>query len=367
MSTENSGNFTETSKINVLMCGSDKTVKGGMSSVVNQLLTHNWGRDIQLSYLATHTTGNALRKVLFFAWSYIELKKLIAKDAFDMIHLHMSYKGSFYRKYYIAKLCKKRHKRVIIHLHGSEFKRFYDDGSKRLKYQIRELFEMADCTIVLGTDWENYIRMITPRANIQVISNAVRIPDIQSKEGNEILTFLFLGVLIKRKGVIDLLNAVKKLTQENISKFKLMIAGSGEEESALKEFVENENLESKVEFLGWIDGKQKSELLKKSDVLVLPSYNEGLPVAILEALSYALPVISTNVGSIAEAVKDGQNGYLVMPGDVHHLAESMKHLIIHRDIWFTYSHEARKCALERFSEDAFFSKIKNVYKDLYGC
>lgn len=123
-------------KIRVLMCSSDRKEKGGMNSVIDQLMDHDWGEHFRFSYLATHITGNPIKKTLFFMNAYKKLKKLIKKNTFDVIHIHMSYKGSFYRKYYVTKLCKKNNKKVIIHLHGSEFKDFYNSGNEKRKSKL---------------------------------------------------------------------------------------------------------------------------------------------------------------------------------------------------------------------------------------
>lgn len=348
-------------KIRVLMCSSARSEKGGMNSVIDQLMDHDWGDEFEFSYLATHISGNPVKKSLFFAMSYLRLKKLIKKDTFDIIHIHMSYKGSFFRKYYVTKLCKRNNKKVIIHLHGSEFKDFYNNGDKKRKSQIRELFTIADVSVVLGEDWKQFIKEIAPNSNVIVVNNAIALPDIGEKKPNENLTFLFLGALIKRKGVIDLLTAVQTIKKEGITNFKVLIAGSGEEENTLKNYVEENNLGDCVEFLGWINNTQKPGILKKSDVLVLPSYNEGLPIAILEAMSYGLPILSTNVGSIREAVVTGENGCLFKPGEVAKMASEMKKMIDDMDYWRQSSLKSRDICEEKFSDRVFFDKIQNIY------
>lgn len=359
------GNTENDKKTRILMCSSDRKEKGGMNSVIDQLMDHDWGADFQFSYLATHVTGNPIKKALFFVNAYRKLKKLIKRNTFDIIHIHMSYKGSFYRKYYVTKLCKRYNKRVIVHLHGSEFKDFYYSGNKKRKKQIQELFSIADASIVLGEDWKNFILEITPKAIVIVINNAVFLPVFEDKEVSKVRTFLFLGALIRRKGVVDLLEAVNKMKSKGVSDFRLLIAGSGTDEQRLKEYAQTNGLQDCVEFLGWITKEQKPELLKKSDVLVLPSYNEGLPIAILEAMSYSLPIISTDVGSIAEAVKENQNGFLIKPGDVNALTHAMVQLTNNSDLWKNESNASRKICEEKFSEDLFFEAVEKVYRGLY--
>ena len=198
-----------------------------------------------------------------------------------------------------------------------------------------------------------------------VINNAVSLPNYVNKKTNKVRTFLFLGALIQRKGVINLLAAVKKMKDQGISDFHLLIAGSGAEEQRLKEYVQINGIQEYVEFLGWMTKEQKTALMKKSDVLVLPSYNEGLPIAVLEAMSYGLPIISTNVGSIAEAVKEKENGFLIEPGDVDSLANAMIQLINDSYLWEKESKAARKICENKFSEDVFFEAVEKVYRGLY--
>ena len=296
--------------------------------------------------------------------AYKKLKKLIKKNTFDVIHIHMSYKGSFYRKYYVTKLCKKNNKKVIIHLHGSEFKDFYNSGNEKRKKQIRELFTIADASIVLGEDWKKFISGIAPKANVIVINNAVALPNIQTRAISDNRTFLFLGALIQRKGVVDLLEAVKQMKNRDVSNFHVLIAGSGAEENQLKEYAGQNGLQSYVDFLGWITKEQKPSLLEKADVLVLPSYNEGLPIAILEAMSYALPIISTDVGSIAEAVQEDVNGFLIAPGDVNALTDAMVKLTVNTKLWKEESSMSRLICEKKFSEDVFFKEVERVYFDV---
>mgnify|MGYP005767307985 CR=1 FL=1 len=342
----------------ILMCGSARTEKGGINSVIDQLMNHKWDDNLEFSYLATHKSGNNITKILFFINAYKQLKRLIKKNSFDIIHIHMSYNGSFYRKYYVAKLCKKNNKKIIIHLHGSEFKDFYNFGNRRRKNMIVELFSIADCTIVLGHDWEKFIKSIALSANVKVVNNAVKLPEYKDRIRHDKCTFLFLGALIKRKGVIDLLEALKKI---NMHSYKLVIAGAGEEEALLKQFCEKNNMNNCVEFLGWIDNNYKPKLFEKVDVMVLPSYNEGLPIAILEALSFGLPIISTDVGSIKEAVENKKNGFLFRPGDIVALKESLEILINDIDLWKSFSISSRRIAEEKFSENRFFECIEKIY------
>ncbi len=348
-------------KIRILMCSSARSEKGGINSVIDQLMEHKWNDRLSFSYLATHISGNVFKKTCFFVKAYIELLNHIKKNTFDVIHIHMSYKGSFHRKYLVAKKCKKANKKVIIHLHGSEFKLFYTNGSDNLKKKVVKLFEMVDKVIVLGKEWYDFICEIAPKTNVMIINNSISIPDYKKESFNKCRKILFMGALIKRKGVLDLLKATMLVYNKGFDNFKLLIAGSGEEEKLLKQYVEENGLSRNVEFLGWISFEKKEEILKTTDLFVLPSYNEGLPIAILEAMAYGIPIISTNVGSINEAVKDGVNGFLINPGNIEQLSERIIELIANEELLHFQSKESIRIVEEKFSDKRFFELIEGEY------
>ncbi len=350
----------------VLMIGNHPSVKGGITSVISQLLDHDWKKDgADMKFIPTYIEAGAVKKSLYFVQSYVKILWSLMTFKPDVFHIHMSYKGSFHRKYFIHKLCKKFGKNDIIHLHGSEFKKFYEESSDKTKVKIRTLLRECDSMIVLGDEWNKRIKQIESEAKTIVVSNTVKIPQETVQWNDEGFTVLFLGVLIKRKGVHDLLNSITLLKErEALNKTKFIIAGSGIEEENLKKQCTELNIADHVEFAGWTAGQKKIDLLKQSQLLVLPSYNEGLPIAILEAISYGIPVVSTRVGDIESAVIDGQNGHLIEAGDVGGLAEAIQKIVINKDIYITMSKFARSLAEDKFSDSKYFKVVKDCYEAL---
>ena len=250
---------------------------------------------------------------------------------------------------------------VILHLHGSEFEKWYDSVSVKKQEKIRLLLKECDAMIVLGEKWNEIIKRIEPDCNTVVIENSISTSEYTVKWNSEICRFLFMGVLIKRKGVQDLILAAKNVVDQHPEKkFIIEIAGVGEEEDTLKKLVRRYQLESFFEFSGWVEGKEKIDCYKRSNIMILPSYNEGLPVAILEAISYGLPVIATNVGDISSAVEDGKNGYLVNPGDVVGIADAIVK-ILDCEVYERFSKHSKKLAEERFSDKKFFGMLRKLY------
>ena len=120
--------------IKIVMIGNDNSVKGGITSVINQLLQYNWEqKNIDLEFIPTYIEKNNIMKIIFYTISYI---KILIKFLFDKpqyVYMHMSYKGSFTRKCCIHKLCKIFRVKDIIHLHGSEFEKWYNMCSENKK------------------------------------------------------------------------------------------------------------------------------------------------------------------------------------------------------------------------------------------
>ena len=302
-------------KIKVLMIGNHQSVKGGITSVIQQLLSFDWDSvGVEMKFIPTYIEASGIKKIAYFIRAYMNIEKEMRRNKPDIVHIHMSYRGSFYRKYAIHKLCKKYGVPDVIHLHGSEFQKWYNESDDRTKEKIRTLLRESASFIVLGEKWNKAIHDIEPKTKTVVVRNTVPVPNYTTSWNEKRFQFLFLGVLIKRKGVADLIQAISLLKKEgSLNNIKFVIAGSGAEEANLKQQARELQVESWIEFAGWTDGKAKERYLKDSQALVLPSYNEGLPMAVLEAISYGLPVIATDVGDMAAAVRDGENGYLIQP------------------------------------------------------
>ncbi|MBR3897734.1 MAG: glycosyltransferase family 4 protein [Bacilli bacterium] len=348
--------------IKVLMVGNHESVKGGITTVINQFKEFDWQKNnIEFKFISTYIDKSNIIKILFFIIAYIRIFLYCILIKPDIIHVHMSYKGSFTRAYYIQKLAIKFRIKNIIHLHGSEFKKWYDSVDDIKKKKIKKLLISSNIFIVLGDRWSKVIKEIEPKSNVVILNNSVNIPNKKTKYNSK-KTLLFLGVLIKRKGIHDLIEALYKLDGEN---YQLLIAGTGEEESNLKELVNRYNLNDKVKFLGWIGSKEKEELLVKSQFMILPSYNEGLPMSILEAMSYGVPVISTNVGDIPSVIANNENGFLFEPGDIDELLKLLDLIIkLKKNEWNNLSNNSIEICETKFSNNIFFKMVIDIYKDL---
>ena len=345
------------------MCGNHPKNKGGMTSVINQIKRNNWKKEgIELTFIPTFYPGNQIIKILYFFISYTKILFTFFFSRPDVVHMHMSYKGSFTRKYLIHKTCKLFGIRDIIHLHGSEFEKWYNSVDNKKKRKIRTLLHECNQFVVLGDEWKRVIKQIEPTTKVTVISNGIEIPHEKVYWNNERCQVLFLGVLIQRKGVSDLINAVSLLNKtNNLNKIHVVIAGTGEEERDLKKLVKDLRLSDYISFAGWVTGNKKKKIMLESQVLVSPSYNEGLPISILEAASYGMPIIATDVGDISAVVMNDRNGRIINPGDIKSLAKSI--LSINDKLVFErLSAGSIDIIKNKFSIELFYLKLRDLYQ-----
>ena len=139
------------------------------------------------------------------------------------------------------------------------------------------------------------------------------------------------------------------------------MAGDGEIEKC-KDLIKQKKLDNNIIVVGWADFDKKLELLRKSSVLVLPSYNEGLPMAILEGMACGKAIISTTVGAIPEVVKE-ENGILIEPGDVEKLSEALMRYCMDQETVEKIGKNNIALIHTKYSMDAMHQKLEKIYLD----
>ena len=337
--------------------------RGGMRSVVEAYardgVFERWG----FEFLWTHREGSAFLRVVTAAKAYFRLLSLLFRNQISFMHVHAAMRGSFWRKSIFAATARRFGVPSIIHLHGSEMKTFYNSLSASRRLAVRRSLERAEAVIVLSESWREFVSQIAPGARLVVINNYVSLPSpvplaVPKKE----FSVLFLGLLGHRKGIFDLLESWPSILSA-IPEARLRVGGNGEVDAA-KAKAESLGISNSVEFLGWVDGEQKLDLLKQTDTFVLPSYNEGLPMSVLEAMSWAKPVVTTKVGGIPELVTDQVDGLLIQAGD--QLALSSALIRLGRDFEFRtqIGLAGRKRIADRFSDQAVLPLLESVYRQV---
>lgn len=352
---------------NILTIGSEyKNSKGGIGSVLEVYASHF----DTFKFVATYPAEKSdvvFYRLSVFVLSLIKICYILINDKnIKIVHIHGSHRGSILRKSIIFFIAKKIFKKVVIyHSHSSELKEFYYTSNFIIKKIIKFLFSQVDLIICLSNQWNTFFLSNFKVKNICILENIVEYPSDPIKTSKEKLTlikFLFLGLIGNRKGIFDLLSVLKDHKPSFENKTLFLIGGNGEIHR-LKSFINKHDLGNLVRYEGWVTGDKKKTLLTSSHVYILPSYNEGLPISILEAMSYGKPIISTDVGGIPEVVKDNINGFLIKPGDKESLYNKMM-FFINNPNEIEAMGKASEKIIEPYYADNVIEKLKNIYTNL---
>jgi len=347
-------------KVALMLC---TEARGGMRSVVEAYQRETLFNDWHFQMLWTHCEGSPIKKITKGLTAYATMLGLLLQNKVSFMHVHAAMRGSFWRKACFAFTAKLFGVPSILHLHGSEMKTFYGALSPTGKRLVRWCLEHVKTVIVLSESWKTFIAQIAPNANIHIINNYVTMPNEAPCEPQpKKFDVLFLGIVGHRKGVYDLLECwptvLKKLPYA-----RLLIGGNGEVENA-KLVAEKLNISHSVDFLGWIDGAKKTALLKNADTFVLPSYNEGLPMSVLEAMSWSKPVVTTAVGGIPELITQNKDGVMIEAGDQLALSTAITMLGENVQLRKTMGEHAKKRIVNSYSNTAILPQLLRIYDDI---
>lgn len=333
--------------------------KGGMASVLASYAQYIEG----MRFVPTWRLGNNLVKLGYAVQAWVRTWFLCKFDRhLEIVHIHGAAYASFDRSRLFIKLAKRYGQKVILHEHAADFVEYYRQTADKEK--ILETIRLCDRLIVLSKSWKAFFVSIgVEECKICVLNNIVSPPAwIDVPRPDDKLHLMYMGEISKRKGGFDLLQAMSE--HKDYFKDKLLLRmGGNEVDGDVRSFIIGNGLSDFVTYEGWISGRQKVECLIWADVYILPSYNEGLPVAILEAMAYRHPVISTPVGGIPEVIRDGINGRLIRPGDAEAIAEAVRYYIEQDGRVKIQGEEAYK-AVQDFFPESVFADLKAVYESV---
>ena len=347
----------------VVMIGTGLATRGGIAAVVNVYASAGMFRRYPVRYIESHCDGSAFDKLAALLRGYARFLGMLFTGQVGVAHIHVASRASFWRKslfFWPAWLLRVP---VIMHLHGAEFSIFYEQECGPLrKALVRAVFDRAARVVVLSSAWKRWMQAVTRNPRVEAIYNPVQLPldaDWQQRVPGQVL---FLGRLGARKGSYDLVGAASKIAPAQPG-LRLLMGGDGEIDETQRH-AHDLGIGSRVSTLGWVGAEQRAQLLSRAWMYALPSYNEGLPMSVLEAMAAGLPVLTTPVGGIPEAVTDGVEGFVVDPGDVDGMARRMAQLLSDATLARAMGAAARRKVETTFSAAAVLPRIERMYKDL---
>lgn len=346
-------------KKKILVLATSSKTRGGITAVINAYKNTSLWNKWDFIWIETHIDRSFFYKVFYFFRAFIQFLCFLPNSG--LIHCHLSGPVSSLRKLpflYLAKLIRKP---IIVHFHAFSSESTFDKRFIKL-YSI--IFRLADKVVVLSQNWKTSIckDLYLPEAKVMVISNPCQ--KIEKTITNEHVEkiILYAGTINKRKGYHDLINAFSKI-DNNLGNWKLVFAGNGELDEARK-LVSDLELNERVDFLGWVTNKAKKDVFLKASIFCLPSYAEGFPMAILDAWSYGIPVVTTPVGGIPDVAIHRENMMLFKPGDVSGLQNVLEELMMNEKLQYKLSSASLEFSNDVFSIDKLSNKWNDIYENL---
>ena len=373
---------TKTSKEKrILIVGPVPPPFGGIAtviySIINSELSKEYVFDIfNRSESIYDSEGSSLQRKLLKAKRVLTLFRQLWFGKYEFIHIHGSTSG-FLGDTLVMVVAFLASSRVLLHLHGTDWEKFYGSVSMFRRIYVRIGLAIPKRIVVLYDLWARNIRKIDPRINVRVVRNFIpdypkpekaSLDSLREKLGIAEKEFVIssIGRVGWRKGSFDIVQAVKQLLVEN-SNFKVLLVGGEELQGEMRELekaVIDNNLGGWVKLTGEINIDDVPTLLEMSDIFVLPSYREGMPMSIIEAMRAGKPIISTTVGAIPDMIESGVSGILVTPGHPEEIASAVTTLRNDPILREKISKGARNAFEQGFETSKVVLDINNIYKEM---
>lgn len=342
--------------------------KGGVDRIMDVIRTYAGAHPdpaFAFHFLTTRGKGSILLSPPYLMSAALRLIWLKATRRADVLHVNIGKRGSALRKLVLCRLARRLSIPYVLHLHGSEFSIYWDSVGPSLSAQLKAAFSDAARTVVLGKVWAGYIAGQAPNARIEIVPNATFAPrpSAGDRPGGAPAHILFLGEIGPRKGVPELIKALAALPRDGA--WRATLAGNGAVDETRAE-VARLGLERKVTVRGWAGPQDVERLLRESDVLVLPSHHENLPMSVIEGMAYGLAVVTTPVGAVPDIIVSGETGLLCPPGDAEALAEGLRAVVSDPALRKKLGHAAQTFHREHLDAPAFVRRLKSIWAEATG-
>lgn len=324
----------------------------------------------ELRSLDTRGRGRPAASLLVLCGALLRILKGRITGRLAGVHVNMAERLSLFRKASVVLFTRAVGLPVILHLHAAQLHHFYRDLPSVLQLLVRWTFARATTVLVLGQASKAFVTdtLKVPAERVTIVNNGV--PDAlvarqESAQAGKPLRLFFLGNLSERKGVSDLIRALGRSKVAAGGNFEAVFGGIGDIEG-YQALARKVGAGDVCKFEGWVGQKKAATLMAGTDVLVLPSYDEGLPLVILEAMANSTAVICTPVGEIPHALRNGTDALFVQPGDVDQLAQAIDKVLTDSELRQALQRNGRASYERNFSIETFSDTIASFHRRHFG-
>ncbi|CAN5674084.1 glycosyltransferase family 4 protein [soil metagenome] len=329
--------------------------KGGIASVLRMHRKMTVWKSMNCYLLATFDDRNLWMKLLVILKAYAIAPFLILRSS--LVHIHLAAQTSMIRKLPFVVLCKILRKPLLVHLHAAGEVPLFQ---KTPQWIVRLTFLLSNRVVVLSSAWADMVLTHVPQTRIVIMHNPVATPFVLRKRSlDDPPVVLYVGKLEARKGYADLLAAAAEVLP-SFPNLQIWLLGNGEVREA-QERAKSLRIERSVRVMGWVDACELDEYYRRASIFCLPSFDEGLPMALLEAMSYSLPVICTPVGGVPDIISDGKNGLFAKAGDADSIRDSLLLLLGLPDLADRLGANAARTVEEQCGMDRIEVQLQDLY------
>jgi len=355
----------------ILMTGPSPDMVGGMGAVVAQMGQLDFGGRYRIEFLPNTFSTMAKESRWSRAARHIRQRRrlgaVIHRARPVIAHIHTCSGFSFHRSAWDLRVARRRRCRTVLHLHGARFDEYFATAGSFARRMVTSALSVADRIVVLSAGWRTKILEMAPSARIAIVENAVESPTMRDdRKPSATCRFLILARMDEWKGIDDLLEACVLLHRRGVG-FELTMAGppgtAGDAETIGRK-ISVRGLDECVRYVGAVQARAKTELLRHADVYVQPSRHEGMPISVLEAMACGLPVVGTRVGAMPEVIEDDVHGFLVQSCQPMALATAMGTLAFDIPRRVAMGKAARALAATRFGLNRFRDDLIALYDEI---
>lgn len=341
--------------------------KGGIDRIMDEVadeLARHPVAGLNCRFIVTRGQRSAWFSAVHLVLAIARLFALRATGRADLVHINLSSHGSTTRKRILAAACRGLGVPYILHLHGSRMRQYWLSATPKRQRQIAAMFADAARVLVLGEVWQSFVAEHAAGAASCIITlpNATRAAAL-ARVPDPVVRILFLGRVGERKGVPQLIDALARLPRDGT--WRATIAGDGDLTDA-EARIAAAQLGAEVALPGWVGPESVVRALASADVLVLPSFDENLPMSVIEGMAAGLAVVATPVGATEEIVHHEETGLLVPPGDVDALARALQRLIADGALRERLGSAARAYHAHNLEIGSYVKRLAMIWQETAG-
>ena len=364
-------------KLRILVSGHLPPPMGGVATYYQSLLNSSLPQQVDFCFVETSSQRRTLSQSGLFTFSNLisaitdcgRFTKAVIKHRPQLTHIGTAFGLSYVKHSVCVLIARLFGSRVLLHPHCG-FSALYTNQPRWWQWFFRRIIRFTNGVVTLSSEW-NQLITIVPGCAVYYLPNAIDLTAYRTatlkrrvvEQNPPLLKVLYLGYLGKAKGSFDLVEAAKEILAKNIP-VKIDLVGEelakGEVER-LKKQIDQTGLGNVVSLHPPVIGSKKIEMLLEADIFIYPSYCEGMPIAVIEAMASGLPIISTRVGGLPDLVKDGINGILVEAGHPDQLVRAILYLSLNPDQRFAMQMNSFQSAINNFDIEKLVPRLVNIY------